>query len=160
MVTHSAATFESPARATTPPVKSSESPGKMKPTSNPVSANTMPNSIAYPGQLVRTVERNGIRRSGVQSVLMNSMMVCSMRPAKFRRSGAITRHQAPDRVVVLLHLALFDQLGKDAVVEQLTPLTGLFLLQCLNDSVAAGGELAHVGGHLSCDLRHNRAVAG
>ena len=48
--------FSSPAPATTPMVKRSESPGRKKPTSRPVSEKTIPLSMAYPAQPDMAVE--------------------------------------------------------------------------------------------------------
>ena len=53
-----APTFNLPAPHTTPTVNSRESPGRKKPTSRPLSENTMQKRARYPIQPVSTVDRS------------------------------------------------------------------------------------------------------
>src|SRR3954447_1424895 len=102
--------FKVPALATTPTVKSSESPGRKKPSSSPVSEKIMPDRTAYPSHPERIVLNSSISFSGFVSVRMRSMSEWSIsRTGRILLCSAILRNQPIDDVLVHLDLSLLDQ---------------------------------------------------
>src|SRR5438045_1452635 len=99
-----AAMFNCPAPATTPTVNSSESPGRKKPTSSPVSEYTMANNAAYPSQPESSVLSKWIKRSGSVSERRKSMIVWIIRLA-----GPVTSEQPGEHIRVDLDLPLLNQ---------------------------------------------------
>src|SRR5579859_2672273 len=117
-----AAISSAPAPATTPTVNNSESPGRKKPNSSPVSENTIAKSAAYPSHPESKVLKRCIRRSGSVSVRRNSSKLWIISGFGLRASSlAISRkaaNQPFDHVIVILDLALLHQRLLQAFLEQ------------------------------------------
>src|SRR6185312_8389578 len=111
----------------TPTLKRSESPGRKKPASNPVSAKMIPAMPATPRELESSVRTISSRRSALYSDRTKSRIGC-MRFRYRLAGGTEARHDAVDHALIDLQVAARDHAFAKPLLEEGGALLSLLLV--------------------------------